>query len=924
MNIMKKIAFIAMSVLLFLGLGTLDAKAETAKSVTVEAGATAREIQEALDENANGDYELTVNIPTGTYNLDRTLYVYANTTIKADSEAILIKQSGYGAMVEAKIINDKGGYNTNRNITIDGGIWDSTPVMNNSAGTETFRFIHSNNITIINATLCNVPDGSHLIVLAGVQNATISNCKFYGYQNWEKAKTPKEAVQLDIVHSAVQVPTNQAAEVKWDDLPCDNITIKESEFYNFSRGIGSHTAVAGKLHTNITIANNNFHELSDSAIRLYNYADTVVSGNTISNVVEGILAYTYMKDAELDSYFKPLDGTVAALPEDYNITIQNNIIKNVKDASNIWGDGIRVMGKADGKGRELAGVDLIGNTISTTSRYGIFATTAPNLTISGVNKITATSSNGILLELGCNNSSIQKTSISSVIGSGIAVYDSSNVSILNNTVSSKADAIYLLDAASCFVGKSAATGNIVTSSAGNGISLSIHPGYGSTGCTSTQVVGNTVKSAKKNGINAHNSNKIKVNSNTITKAGEDGIDLNGGCNSSSITNNVITTAAGNGISITSGTKGIIQKNTIKSYATSVSRANGIYAYNAGGDSKTKSVISNNTITGKAKAKGKHAIKISNCPYTYIYSNKITNPDGTGIYVMKSKNCMIGKDSKTGNTVTNATEMGIYLTDTCTNTTVQYNKVSGIKQDGVAANKCTLLKIKNNTIVAAGNGISLSGGCTSSTVTSNTITSAGKTGITISSSKSVIVSKNAIKKYGTKAKDAAGIYIFKSGGTSTKKVSKVESNTITGTGSGTTKYGIRVSTSNYTTITSNKIYNIPGTAVYIYMSKYCTVQKCTISKPKKMGIYFTTTCDSGKIVSNTIKNPSNTAIATYKAPKTSITSNKITTSGGLKGINVSSSKKTSIKSNTITGAKKANAIRISSSAGSTSSKNVIKK
>lgn len=694
MNIMKKIAVMAMSVLLFLGLVTIDAEAETSKSVTVEAGATAKEIQAALDENANGDYELTVNIPTGTYKLDKTLYVYANTTIKADSDAKLIKQSGYGAMIETKILNDKGGYNANSNITIDGGTWDSTPVMNNSTGTESFRFIHSNNITVINATLCNVPVGSHLIVLAGVQNATVSNCRFYGYQNWEKAKTPKEAIQLDNVHSVVQVPTSQAAEIKWDDLPCDNITIKDCEFYNYSRGIGSHTAVAGKLHKNVTISNNNFHELSDSAIRLYNYADTIVSGNTINNVVEGILAYTYM--AEADSYFKPLDGKIAVLPEDYNITIKNNTIKNVKDASNTWGDGIRVMGKANSKGRELAGVDIIGNTISSTSRYGIFATVAPNLIISGTNKITATSSNGILLESGCDNSSIQKASISSVIGSGIAVYASSDVRILNNTVSSKADAIYLLDATSCFVGKSTETGNIVTSSAGNGISLSIHPGNGRTGCTSTQVAGNTVKSAKQNGINAYNSKKIKVDGNTITKAGKDGINLNGGC-------------------------------------------------------------------------------------------------------------------------------------------------------------------------------------TSSTVTGNTITSAGKTGIAISSSKSVAVNKNAIKKYGRKANDAAGIYIFQSGGTSTKMVSKVENNTITGTGSGTTKYGIRVSTSNYTTITSNKLNNIPGTAVYIYLTKNCTVEKCTVSKPKKMGIYFTTSCNNGKIVSNTI-----------------------------------------------TGVKKADAIKIYSSTGCTNSKNVIKK
>ena len=48
--------------------------------VSVPPGCGAKEIQEALDKNANGQYDkLIVEIPAGTYYLNTTLYIYSNT-----------------------------------------------------------------------------------------------------------------------------------------------------------------------------------------------------------------------------------------------------------------------------------------------------------------------------------------------------------------------------------------------------------------------------------------------------------------------------------------------------------------------------------------------------------------------------------------------------------------------------------------------------------------------------------------------------------------------------------------------------------------------------------------------------------------------------------------------------------------------------
>lgn len=90
--------------------------------------------------------------------MNTTLYISSNTTIRAEKGANFIKQKVYGAMLEGKIEDDKGGYGGCHDITVEGGVWDSKPVMSGSEGTETFRFIHCSNVTVKDAVLCNVPE----------------------------------------------------------------------------------------------------------------------------------------------------------------------------------------------------------------------------------------------------------------------------------------------------------------------------------------------------------------------------------------------------------------------------------------------------------------------------------------------------------------------------------------------------------------------------------------------------------------------------------------------------------------------------------------------------------------------------------------------------------------------------------------------
>lgn len=633
------------------------------KTVEARAGATSTQLQELLNENADGKYRLTVKIPAGTYPMDATLFVYPNTTIQA-AGATLVKESTYGVMLEAKLSRDDGGYDGNHDIVIDGGKWDSSPLQKNSAGTETFRFIHCSGITIKNAQLCNVPESSHLIVLAGVRDAVISNCKFYGYgADWNKAQKQKEAVQLDAVHSAKEVPTSQEGEIlNWDDLTCDQVSITDCEFYNFSRGIGSHTAVAGRFHTNITIKNNNFHDLADSAIRMYNYKDAVVSGNTIKNAAVGILAYTFIEISDENAYFEPNDGKIGTMPSDYNIKIENNHIQDLKAKNNNWGDGIRIIGGETDPSRAFPGVSITGNTIRSAARYGIFATAAPGIAVSGGNCVSDVKSDGILV-LESNGASVSGNAVTNVPGVGIRASQSKD----------------------CEIGSDSSNYNTIQSTGEQGI-------YVTTGCDGAKILYNRISGAKKDGIGVSASSQIAVEGNSLSAQGN-GIKVISKSKSARISNNTVTSARASGIWLaTQCSASVIENNIIKKYGKS-GNYSAIYVLKSGGTSAKKPTkIVKNTIAGTYKRTKNPGIKISGSANTVIESNQIKSAQGTGIYAIESKKCTVRK-----NQVISAKERGIYLTGKCDGAKIISNTVKKAAGVSISMYRAPKSLIKNNTI-----------------------------------------------------------------------------------------------------------------------------------------------------------------------------------------------------------------------------------
>ena len=501
------------------------------REVTVYPGCTAWEIQNALDKNQFGQYDkLIVKIPAGIYELNTTLYIYSNTTIIAEEGAMFRKmdnhngKESYGPMLEGKLENDRGGYGNCHDIEIIGGVWDSIEVMDNTVGTESFRFIHCDNVLIKDAVICNVPAGSHLIVLAGTRNAVIDNCEFYGYGKGS-ASDHKEAVQLDVVHNSEIVPTAQEYEITWDDLPCKNITIKNCYFHDFSRAIGSHTAVKGVLHEGIVISNNHITDMADTAIKLFNYKDTVVENNIIENCVEGVLVYTDMKGLSSKDYMAPLSGKVAAAPDTHNILIQDNSFKNLRMSGEDWGDAIRIMGSSK---LPIIGVTVLNNTMEQMERYGVYATDAVDVTMTA-NQVNGVGRVGLYATTNCKKVTIKRNRVQDCGGYGIFMANSVGGNIYGNTVkeaglkdAEQINGIYIYKCSgtgksdAVYIQKNTVEGNDRSGSQGIKASTSDY----------VTITGNVVRRTKDRGIYVYSCKSPVVEKNQVTEAGKKGTGVN--------------------------------------------------------------------------------------------------------------------------------------------------------------------------------------------------------------------------------------------------------------------------------------------------------------------------------------------------------------------------------------------------------------
>lgn len=580
-------------------------------------------IQKALDEageKATNSKRVQVVIPKGRFYIDRTLKISSNTYLKCEKGAKIVKKSKNCLfMLKGKNSGKVGSYNDLSNITVDGGLWDAKYIQRNKeSGGALMYFTHSNNLTIKNATLCHV-FGSHLIEVGASDKVKISNCELYGYKR-SKDGGDKEAIQLDISHNSDIEPD----AAPYDDTACTNVILEKNKIHDYARGIGSHSAVKGVCHKNITIRNNNIYNITAEGIYICNYYNTVITKNKLTNVGAGVVVKGF--NPTIDTMFeKRRPGAIVTKLDNnnYKIEISNNTIKtkNKSVSSDSGQIGVYVVANED---YPVNGCIIKNNTLKTASN-GVLLKYAGNSEVLS-NKITRlNNSSGKAIKytvdaigiVSSSNNEVRKNRVNyskkNKFDSGIGVRDKS----INNCLE----------------------GNQLSYLKDNGIKLA--------GASSANILHNNIKSTVSDGIALYDKSSAKLSGNTIKSSGRHGIFV---YDSSSLTMDStaqklsVSDSKQHGISGSDKAKIVLEKVEIKN-----SGKYGVFAYNNANISVKKGKILNSSDSGvcanKAKidlsgttvnGSKKYGVAVTNNSTGNLVSCTISNNKRTGVYISKSK------------------------------------------------------------------------------------------------------------------------------------------------------------------------------------------------------------------------------------------------------------------------------------------------
>ncbi|WP_036746506.1 right-handed parallel beta-helix repeat-containing protein [Paenibacillus sp. UNC451MF] len=353
----------------------------------------------------------TCFVPAGSYIITRPLQLYKNTTILMDDNAVLkkmgIPNSNLKLFSNGQLGNSNyaSGYNGEGNITVIGGTIDLCANVNlpsdPSRGFMAFAIGHADGIHIERVRFVNGHNG-HIIEFNSSKNVKLIHCKFENQIITTSGMF--EMVQIDFA-SKESFPSFGA----YDDTPCQNVLIEGCTFANGHRGVGAHGSKynsEGKqvFHENIRIVNNHFVDLADVAIRPESFFNSVISGNTISNVGgHGIPIYSCRNTIISNNVLRGtgFHGIVVTKAGDINdpsvyITVTNNVISDVMNTA------LRVINGQD--------ILLTDNTVYNVKREGIYASAATRLIaknnhLRGISQEKSGLYSGIHLD-GCTGSNI--------------------------------------------------------------------------------------------------------------------------------------------------------------------------------------------------------------------------------------------------------------------------------------------------------------------------------------------------------------------------------------------------------------------------------------------------------------------------------------------------------------------------------------
>ena len=398
--------------------------------------------------NATDTERVKIIIPKGVYKLTKNLNIFSNTWLYLEEGAVIKRCFSKGAMLKnGEAGNEYYGYDSFKNIKLEGGTWDGLCFdevygYDKTTSFSTIRFGHASNIELENVEVINNKGGHHL-EFGGVDGLIIRNCRFSGYLEDYKedgSYIGKEVIQLDVLHSENVFLGYE----KFDDTTVNNVLIENNEFIDVARGIGSHSAVIGRYYDNVVIRNNTFKNLTQQAIIAYNFKNCEITDNVMESVGIGI-DFRYMNSSGAN-FFMPNDvNENVNIDGNANTVIKNNIIKTVQtkyiqsaNAILIYGYNITKENVNENNvtvhNYRVENVTIKDNTIESEG-FGVYLNNANNCNI-GNNKITyinaSKKQSAILLNNGSCNNRIKGNVITKSQNGGIYVAALSHSNIIED------------------------------------------------------------------------------------------------------------------------------------------------------------------------------------------------------------------------------------------------------------------------------------------------------------------------------------------------------------------------------------------------------------------------------------------------------------------------------------------------------------
>ena len=574
-------------------LAALSAVPAAGEVYYVEEGADAQAIQDALwcvaMDVATNDAPGEVVVPDGTYEISDALRIYPGTTLTLSNNAVVLYVGEpAGVMLLGCHLDDNGnhcsgdgcqhgGYTQCHDVVVQGGFWDRK----SSAGelSQAFLFRHASGIEIRDLSVANC--SNHHFNLSGSEDVVVDNVCFSG----QVAYTGDDADfwgslsrgdasrynSIEAVHLDYLDSIGESGAQPLDKTPCRNVLVTNCIFDEVFAGVGVHHLPQGNPASDFCIADCYFHDLASFSVYCYGVENATIENNTVTGGLGLVLSNR--------SSFRAVGNDIS---------------------------GSKQYGVFAGNGSTAT---ITGNSFENTALRAIHASDRSLVTATR-NSINTTGDHAILLN-GCDKSIVDWNTITGAGKNGITAMSSTSLYARRNTiVSPKSHGIYVSGGTYLSAGS-----NTIRSAGGNGIAVDGGP---------ASLVSNGIASPKSHGVYGQNSAKVTATSNTIDGSGGCGFAFVSKARLIASGKNVVKNAKKQGVFLSSA-----GASTVTGMQITGSADDGIRIVATDG-----CTVSKNTVSGVKNKKG--GIVVERCRSGTVTENTVTGSTGHGIRAFGTK------------------------------------------------------------------------------------------------------------------------------------------------------------------------------------------------------------------------------------------------------------------------------------------------